>query len=320
MKKIIKDLIKQIKKFDSIIILRHNRPDGDALGTQLGLKESIKKTFPNKKVYATGDLNPRLSFIGQMDEIDDSVFEKSLVIIVDVAVSYMQGDQRYNKGALTYVIDHHTNKSDIVDDAHFICDSTCAACAEYVAEILFDNKFVVDKDVARYLYTAIVTDSGRFQYNETSPRTLRIAARLLETGFDPQAIYSKLYVETMEKKKLTAEFTNRICVTDKNVAYMFNTKETLLKYNLSFNDCSRGMVSVMAGIEGILIWANFTEDPESGKVIGEFRSRGFSIVDIAKKYGGGGHDQACGATLDDFDVAKKVLEDFDQRMVEVNGK
>jgi phosphoesterase RecJ-like protein len=80
------------------------------------------------------------------------------------------------------------------------------------------------------------------------------------------------------------------------------------------------MVSVMAGIEGILIWANFTEDPESWKVIGEFRSRGFSIVDIAKKYGGGGHDQACGATLDDFDVAKKVLEDFDQRMVEVNGK
>ncbi|MCR5786673.1 MAG: bifunctional oligoribonuclease/PAP phosphatase NrnA [Acholeplasmatales bacterium] len=320
MKKIIKDLIKKIKKYDTIIILRHNRPDGDALGTQLGLKKSIQKTFPNKKVYATGDLNPRLSFIGEMDEINDDVFENALVIICDVAVSYMQGDARYNKGKETFVIDHHTNKSDIVDDNHFICDSTCAACAELVSEILFDNRFVVDKDVALSLYTALVTDSGRFQYNETSPRTLRIAAKLLETGFDPQKIYSKLYVETIEKRKLTAEFTSRFKLTSKNVAYMFNTKETLEKYNISFNDCSRGMVSVMAGLEGILIWANFTEEPETGKVIAEFRSRGFSIVDIAKKYGGGGHDQACGATLESFEQALEVLKDFDQRMVEVNGQ
>ncbi len=80
------------------------------------------------------------------------------------------------------------------------------------------------------------------------------------------------------------------------------------------------MVSVMAGIVGINIWANFTYDETKDKYIAEFRSRGLSIVDIAKKYGGGGHDQACGATLDNIDDCKKVLADFDLLMEEYNEK
>ena len=319
MKNRIKALIKAIKKYDTIIIHRHSRPDGDALGSQLGLKYTILNTFPNKKVYAVGDSNPRLDFLGQMDEIEDSIYANALVIIVDVAVDYMLSDERYKKAQEIYIIDHHTNKSNIVDDSHFIVDSTRAAAAELIAEILIKNKFKLSKESAKLLYTGIVTDSGRFQYNETSSRTLRIAADLLDYSFDPQEIYNKLYVETLEKKKLTAEFTNRFKVTEHNVAYMFNTLEDLKNLNISFNDCSRGMVNTMAGIEGINIWANFTED-ENHKVVCEFRSRGFSIVDIAKKYGGGGHDQACGATIDSFKVAQNVLKDFDERMIEQNGK
>lgn len=319
MKRNIKALIKAIKKYDTIIIHRHNRPDGDAIGSQLGLKYTILNTYPKKKVYAVGDINPRIEFMGEMDTIEDSVYKDALVIIVDVAVDYMLSDERYKLGKEIYIIDHHTNKSNIVDDKHFIVDSTRAAAAEYIAEILMKNKFKLSKDSARLLYTGIVTDSGRFQYNETSSRTLRIAADLMDYSFDPQEIYNKLYVETLEKKKLTALFTSRFVTTEHNVAYMFNTQEDLKKYNISFNDCSRGMVNVMAGIKGINIWANFTED-ENGKVVCEFRSRGFSIVDIAKKYGGGGHDQACGATIDSFEKAKEVLKDFDERMIENEKK
>lgn len=316
----VKDLIKKIKKYDTIIIHRHSRPDGDAIASQLGLKKSILKTYPKKHVYAVGDVNPRISWMGDMDEISDDIYKDALVIVCDTACSYMISDERYKTGKELYVIDHHTNKCD-VEDNNVIIDSTRAAAAELIADILLRNHFVVDADVACTLYTGIVTDSGRFQYNETSPRTLRIAADLLETGFDPQEIYNELYVESLEKRKLTAKFTDKFELTEQNVAYLMNTKEDLEKYGLSFNDCSRGMVSVMAGLEGIQIWANFTYDAEKDKVIGEFRSRGFSIVDIAKKWGGGGHDQACGATLDSFDVAREVLKDFDERMVEVkNGK
>jgi len=316
----IKDLVKKIKKYDTIIIHRHSRPDGDAIGTQLGLKYALQNTYPNKKIYAVGDLNPRIEFMGSMDTISDDTYNGALAIICDTACDYMISDDRYKLADELFVIDHHTNPSNVVDDDHFIVDSTRAAAAELVAEILLNNKFKLNKEAAKALYTGIVTDSGRFQYNETSSRTLRIAADLLDYGFDPQAIYNKLYVETLDRRKLTATFTTRFKLTEQNVAYMFNTKADLDEYGISFNDCSRGMVGCMAGIENILIWANFTEDPSTGKVVCEFRSRGFSIVDIAKKYGGGGHDQACGATIDNFDVAKQVLADFDQRMVEVNGK
>ncbi len=309
-------LLNKIKEYDTIIIHRHSRPDGDALGSQLGLKQALIDTYPNKHVYAVGDLNPRLSWLGEMDIIDDSVYQNALVILCDTAVDYMVSDLRCKTGKELFVIDHHTNPCNLADNDHFIVDSTRAAAAELIAEILLDNGFIVSKEAAKYLYTGIVTDSGRFMYNETSSRTLRVAARLLDTGFDPQKIYEKLYVETLESKRLTALFTNRFNVTEHNVAYLINTKETLEEYNLSFNDCSRGMVSVMAGIEGINIWANFTYDETKDKVVCEFRSRGFSIVDIAKKYGGGGHDQACGATIDNFDMVKDVLKDFDERMIE----
>lgn len=314
----IKDLLDKIKEYDTIIIHRHSRPDGDALGSQLGLKQAILDTYPEKHVYAVGDINPRISWIGDMDQVSDETYKDALAILCDTACDYMVSDLRLKDAKELFVIDHHTNPTNLVSDDHFIVDSTRAAAAELIAEILLDNNFVVSKKAASLLYTGIVTDSGRFLYNETSSCTLRIAARLLDTGFNPQEIYDKLYVETLEKKKLVAEFTNRFQVTKHNVAYLINTKETLDKYNISFNDCSRGMVGCMAGIEGINIWANFTYDQTSGKVVCEFRSRGFSIVDIAKKYGGGGHDQACGATIDNFDMVEDVLKDFDERMIE-NG-
>ncbi len=216
------DLINKIKEIDTIIIHRHTRPDGDALGSQLGLSESIKKTFPEKKVYVVGDSNPRISFLGTMDEINDSVYDGALVIICDVAVSYMVSDERYKLAKEVFIIDHHTNKSDITDNV--LIDSTRSACAEYIADILFRNNFVVDKDVAKYLYTGLITDSGRFQYVSNDSRPFFIAAKLVDTGFDVQSIYNNLYVETLEKRKLTAIFTNRFKTTKNNVSYMINEK------------------------------------------------------------------------------------------------
>ena len=310
-----KKLYKKIKQYDTIVIHRHSRPDGDALASQIGLANAIKDNFKNKNVYIVGDSNQRLSFMGQMDEIDDSKYKDALVIICDVAVSYMISDERYKLAKEVFIIDHHTNKSDI-EDNNLIIEPFRSSCAELIAHILMKLKFKISKETATALFTGIITDSGRFQYGETSSDTLRIAADLIDLGVDPQSIYDKLYVETIESKKLKAIFTSKFKVTENGVAYMFNTKEDLEKYNISFNDCSRGMVPVMAGIEGINIWANFTYDETKDKVIGEFRSRGFSIVDIAKKYGGGGHDQACGATLDSFEQAKLILKDFDERMKE----
>lgn len=320
MKKLYKKLLKDIKKYDTIIIHRHSRPDGDALGSAFGLAQALKDNFPNKMIYAVGDTNPRLDFIGNVDEISDEVYNGALVIICDVAVSHMISDDRYKLANKVWIIDHHKNVSD-VEQNNLIIDSHAAAACEVIADMLFTLKLNVSKEAATYLFTGLVTDSGRFQYSDVSPKTLMIASFLLDRGVDAQSIYDKLYVETLESKNLKAKFTQKMKLTEKNVGYIFNTKEDLEELGLDFSTVSRGMVNVMSGIEGVNIWANFTYDASVDKVVCEFRSRGMSIVDIAKKYGGGGHDQACGATIDSFEIARDVLNDFDLRMEEyLNGE
>lgn len=110
--------------------------------------------------------------------------------------------------------------------------------------MLFTLKLKVSVSAATSLFTGLVTDSGRFQYSDTSPKTLMIGSFLLNQGVDAQAIYDKLYVETLESKKLKAKFTEKMKLTEKNVAYIFNTKEDLDELGIDFNTVSRGMVNV----------------------------------------------------------------------------
>lgn len=313
------NLLKQkIEEYNDIIILRHNRPDLDALGSQLGLSKTLKHNFPNKNIYVTGDMNNRLSFIGQMDEVSDETFTKSLVIICDVAVKSMMCDPRYTLAKEIFIIDHHKNLSDITDNV--IIDPTKAAAAQYIAEILLNDwHYEIPKDAATALYGGIISDSGRFQYSDTNGSTLRTAAKLLDLGADMHFIYDNLYVESLESKQMKGYFSSIFKTTENNVAYLKNTKDIFEKFPVDFFTISRGMVNVMAGIEGINIWCNFTYDPQNDVIGGEFRSRGLSIVDIAKAFGGGGHDQACGATLHSWDEVDQILEKFDQRAKEFNN-
>lgn len=306
----IKELLQAIDKYNTIIIHRHSRPDLDALGSQRGLALAIKEKYPKKNVYMVGDMSDRYSFLGQMDEISDDKYNDALSIICDVAVSKMVSDDRYTLAKEVYVIDHHTNLSDI-ENAKLIIDPSYSACAEEIAEILYDNGFAVSPSSATALYGGIVTDSGRFQYSSTTSRTFKIAAKLLESGADMQFIYDNIYVDDLASKRMKNYFANKFELTENNVAYLKNDVDVFEKFPVDFFTISRGMVGVMAGIREISIWCNFTIDTVNNKIIGEFRSRGIKIVDIAKKYGGGGHDEACGATLDSWEMVDSILKEFD---------
>ncbi len=311
-----KDFITKIEEYSSIVIFRHTRPDLDALGSQIGLAEAIRFNYPEKNVYVVGDSSRRYGFIGSMDEVSDEIISNSLAIICDVAVKALVSDDRYILAREVIVLDHHRNDCDI-SGAKTIVDVTRVACAELIAHILYEQGKRINPYAATALYGGIVTDSGRFQYGNTTPSTFRVAAWLVDCGADMDYIYSNLYVETLKERQMKNFFGTHFIAGDDGVAYMKNDQDILDKFpNVSFFDISRGMVNVMAGIEEIKIWANFTLDTESGKVVGEFRSRGLSIVEIAKKYGGGGHANACGATLDNFAVADLVLNDFRELLKE----
>lgn len=312
------DIWELINKYDKIVIFRHSRPDLDALGSQIGLAQAINKNFPKKEVYTVGDSSKRYDFIGKMDEVSDDIISDSLAIICDVAVKGMVSDDRYNLAKEILIIDHHKNESDILNAKVYV-DTTKVACAEIIGDMLR----CLNKEITNYgataLYGGIVTDSGRFQYAGTSDITFLVASYLLANGANIDFIYDNIYVETLAQKQMKNYFANLFVVED-NVAYLKCNKEVLAKYpDVPFFDISRGMVNLMAGVKEVIIWCNFTYDKENDNVVGEFRSRGISIVEIAKKYGGGGHPFACGATLKDFAECDKVITDFKNIIKESKG-
>lgn len=310
-----KAFLNKIKEYGTIIIHRHGRPDGDALGSQIGLKEAILATFPYKKVYAVGDVNEKIKFIGDVDIVSDDVYPNALVIVLDCSDTTMINDDRYRLGRYIIKVDHHISNCNY---GHMnIVETSEVSCASLLAKIIFSCNMKLTSFGARALFTGIVTDSGRFRYNTVTSETFLIASKLLKYNFDFNEIYTKLYTDDLELVKLRAQMILSFKMTKKNVAYLINDKEAIKKYNTDIFTISRGMVNVMSGINGIDIWANFTEE-ESGKVICEFRSTKYNVNKVAVKYGGGGHKFASGATINGLMLVDNVLSDLEDLLEEKN--
>ena len=300
-------IFQEIINFDTIIIHRHTKPDGDAIGSQVGLKNILKDAFPGKRVFAVGDPAGRYSFIegSTPDEIPDDTFKNALSIILDCGGEV--SDKRYKLAAHTARIDHHVFNGAYTDTE--VIDSSFESCCGLIVLFAQEQRLYISPAAAKALYTGMVTDSGRFRYDSTTPRTFRQAAFLLEHGVDLNEIYRNLYADDFDYKRLRAEYTLKVRFTKHNVAYIYSTAEELKASGSDVFAISRGMVNVMADIRGVDIWVNFTDT--AGGVLCELRSSLRSVVHIAIKYGGGGHDKACGATVATREEAMKMLADLD---------
>ncbi len=307
-----KDILRLIDAHERIIIHRHKTPDLDALGAQAGLKRLIEDNFEAKTVKMVGDENT-FRFLARMDEVEDAFYDGALAIVVDVAVSRLVADERYTRAQTTLVIDHHRNDTDFADFC-FSYPEHIATC-QLLGDMAMRHGLKVSPDTATYLLGGIITDSGRFLYPAVNATTFRVSAFLMEQGADLPYLYENLYTEDLKFKKLKGHFINHFKTTKASVAYMKNTKDLKTMFNVDTFTISRGMVNQMGGIAGIPMWVNFTED-DDGSILCELRSKAIPIVDIAKKYGGGGHDLACGCTLDTWDDADKILNDLDTRVNE----
>lgn len=306
----IKDAYQAILDYDVIIIHRHTNPDGDAIGSQTGLKNILKHNFKNKKVYAVGDETKRFAFVDDsvMDEIDDSVYNGALAIVLDSSAKSLISDDRYTLAEKTIRIDHHIFCEDIADID--IDDTSFESCCGLIAYLAQEWGLEIPMIGAKSLFTGMVTDSGRFRYDSTTPRTLRIAASLLETGFDACAVYNRLYEDDYEAVKMRASFVLSVQFTANKVAYIYTPLDKVKELGVSAFSISRGMVNTMAEIKGVDIWVNFTETEEG--VLCELRSKSSNINQIAVKYGGGGHLKASGATVPNRETAMQMLADLDE--------
>ncbi len=299
----------KIKEYNTIIIHRHSNPDGDAIGSQIGLKEAILATFPDKVVKITGDSSVRYAFMGKMDEVSDELYKDALVFVLDSGATHLINDTRYNTGKFLIKMDHHLAVEDYADINYV--DTTRESCAGLIADFIKSVGMNLTKTGAEALFTGMVTDSGRFRYSSTTDKTFDSASFLMTFNPDINNIYLNLYTEDLDVILLKARLTCKIQVTSSNIAYMIHTKEDVKEYGLDMFSISRGMVNLMAGIKGINIWANFTEDAD-GKILVELRSNGLNINPVAVKYGGGGHIQASGCSLESKEYICKVLEDLNK--------
>lgn len=302
-----------IRAHDPIIIHRHSSPDGDALGSQVGLKHLILENYPGKTVYAVGDGAGRYAFMADtvMDDIPDAAYENALAVILDTSGRNLISDGRYALAPVTARIDHHLFIEQIAQLEAI--DSTFESCCGLIAAMAQECGWKMPLLAAQSLFTGMVTDSGRFRYDSTSARTFRLAAFLMQQPIDTNEIYRCLYASDLDQVKLRARFIEKIALTEHRVAYIYTTRQEMEALQADTFSISRGMVSVMNDIQGVDIWVNFTE-AEQG-VMAELRSSRFNINPVAVKYGGGGHMKASGATLKDREEALRMLADLD-RMAE----
>ena len=303
-------ILQKIREYNTIIIHRHTRPDGDALGSQIGLKHLLLENFPGKTVYTVGDDAGYLSFMegSVMDSIPDSTYQNALAIVLDSSSPLLISDERWKTAAVTVRFDHHIYQGKFTDLE--ITDDSYESCCGLITQFAMECGLRLNTDAARALYTGLVTDSGRFRYDATSARTFRLAAFLREQDFSTEQIFRNLYAETIESKQLRAQFVLKAQFTPRNVAYIYTTKEELDQLGLDTFTASRGMVNTMADLKGVEIWVNFTETDEG--ILCELRSAGLNVNPIAVKYGGGGHAKACGATLTDREAVAGMLKDLDE--------
>ena len=172
-----------IKRYNRIAIFRHIMPDYDALGSQMGLATWLKDNFPEKEIVVLGDnhvtFTPRL--YPEMDNLSESWFQEPFLgIVLDVNSPSRIADPRYKKAKFKIIIDHHPAEAKNANIQ--VVKTEAAAATENILAILFNfkGKYVLSKEAATYFYSALVGDSGRFQYSSTSKLTFGCASDLLE--------------------------------------------------------------------------------------------------------------------------------------------
>ena len=298
-----------IESYNTIIIHRHKNPDGDALGSQIGLKHILRERFPEKTILTVGDAAGRYAFMedSTMDEVADETYKDALAIILDTSAKALISDERYTLAAKTARIDHHIFCEEIAEVE--VTDTSFESCCGLITAFAVECGWRLTPTAAKSLYTGMITDSGRFRYDSTSSQTFRLAAHLMEQDFSTNDIFRNLYADDFSFIRLRAQFVLKIQFAEnKRVAYIYTTREEAEGYGFDTFTISRGMVNVMGEIRGVDVWVNFTETENS--VLAEIRSSAYNINPIARKYGGGGHEKASGATLKDRAEAMNMLNDL----------
>ncbi|HEY3332288.1 MAG TPA: bifunctional oligoribonuclease/PAP phosphatase NrnA [Capsulimonadaceae bacterium] len=292
-----------IRDAKSIAIACHVNPDGDALGSLLGLGLAIEAGFPDKSVtYFAQDGVP---FIYRFLPSSDRIQTTAPSIDVDLFIVVDSGDlSRVGKDILPLVsgaprvldIDHHVSDGAFGDVQ--LLDNRAAATAEIIYDLLLELDLTVTQDIATCLFTGVITDTGSFRFMNVTPRTLRVAAALIEAGASPALIAEQVFdnrpFEATKLLGLSLATIDRAC--DGKIAWATVSQDAFTAANATDED-TEGFINPIRAVRGTEVAILFRE-VEPGRVRISLRSS--DKVDVAKlagQFGGGGHRMASGCTF-----------------------
>ena len=307
------ELIKsQIAKYATIILLRHNNPDGDALGCVLGLGFFLQQHFPHKKILEDGDNNSKyLSFLGHLPRATATDYQGALVIICDAAETKRIDSAYYQNSDYIIKIDHHPDR-DPYGALNWVEPDRIAAC-ELVAELVRSYKQPLPIMAAQALYVGIITDSNRFMFANTSPRTLELAAYLMSFIPDISKVYDHLYNIPMARYKLKIHIMQGLKTTKSGIGYATFRQSQIDKLKTDYI-AIKSMVNVFSMIKEIKVWFIAVDNIDDGNIKISIRSRGVDVAQVTHRFGGGGHAHAAACYLDNWNQLATFINDIELTM------
>lgn len=309
---LVEDLKKSIRSSKNIGIVGHVSPDGDCLGSGLSLYQGIKKIKENVTLIKNDDVPKYLHVLDGLEEMvsysDDMDFDLLLIVDCSSIDRIGKAEKLFKLAKKTACIDHH-NTNLYFADINIVDESSSSTC-QLVYEILLEMGLAYDKSMANNTLVGILTDTNRFMYQDTSPRTLEIASKLLAHGIDKDKIIQGLYQSnTLESLKLTAHVINqaKFYYEDK-LAISTTLNKDLVKLGASVEDLE-GKIDLIRDIDTVELAITIRQEKDSYKV--SLRSKNhIDVAELAMEFGGGGHTRAAGFSY------KGELEDFRKELME----
>lgn len=310
-------ILKDINKLQSyletprnIVIIGHRNPDGDAMGSTLGLYHYLKKKGHKPTVVVPNEYPDFLHWLPGSDKTYRFDWQNSqsqraikgsdIIFLLDFNALHRVGRDMQNTLEVYpndfALIDHHQQPDDFT---YMYSDTSMCSTCEMVYHFIemMEDVALIDKEIATCLYTGIMTDTGSFRFRSTTSTTHRVIADLIDKGAQNDRIHNNVYdANSYGRLQLLGQALSNLKVfPEYNTAYITLTEEEKKKHNFKKGD-TEGVVNYALSLAGIVMAAIFIEDKEQGIIKISFRSKGsFSVNQFARSYfNGGGHDNAAG--------------------------
>jgi phosphoesterase RecJ-like protein len=309
----LKEMARELIKAESVLIFPHVLMDGDALGSAAALCGTLRNLGKKAYILVEDPVPQYLQFLdkGYCTEDQEILGDQDISIAVDCGDDkrFPRRAKRFHRAKVEMCVDHHRTSQGIYDYNYI--DPGAAATGEIVYDLLLAMEAEVSKEGAEALFAAITTDTGNFQYSNTTKRTHQIVMELYDLGFDSNAVSVELYEnETMEKLLLHSKVMDTLEIIVGGRGAIATLTQKMLRECNAKMEHSEGIVEIIRSIKGVEVAMLLKENDTSLVKVSMRSKRQVDVADIAEKYHGGGHIRAAGCTL------HKTMENAREIMVE----